>query len=79
MRIENMEDKNKFFIEKAYKIHGDKYDYSKVKYKNNREKIIIICPIHGTFIQSPKNHLNGQGCPICGKVIRYKNVKKNNQ
>ena len=64
------------FITKAKLVHGDKYDYSKVKYKNNREKIIIICPIHGTFIQSPKNHLNGQGCPICGKVIRYKNVKK---
>ena len=35
------------FIEKARKIHGDKYDYSKVNYVNNRVKIIIICPKHG--------------------------------
>lgn len=54
------------FIEKARKVHGDKYDYSKTKYgKNNREKVIIICPIHGEFKQEPVNHLNGQGCPHC--------------
>ena len=38
------------FIEKARKIHGDKYDYSKVEYKSATEKVIIICPIHGEFL-----------------------------
>lgn len=53
------------FIEKARKIHGDKYDYSKVKYVNNFTKTIIICPEHGEFIQSPDSHLTGHGCPKC--------------
>ena len=53
------------FIEKARKVHGNKYDYSKVEYKNNREKVCIICPIHGEFMKSPYKHLNGQGCPRC--------------
>lgn len=53
------------FIEKAMKVHGDKYDYSKVDYKNNREKIIIICKLHGEFKQQPSNHLIGKGCLQC--------------
>jgi hypothetical protein len=55
------------FIHKAKAVHGDKYDYSKVKYINNRIKVLIICPIHGDFEQKPSNHLQGQGCPTCGK------------
>jgi rubrerythrin len=58
-------DKNEIFIEKARKIHGDKYDYSKVEYKNNSTKICIICPKHGEFWQTPNNHLRGQNCPKC--------------
>ena len=38
------------FIEGARKVHGNKYDYSRVQYKNNKEKIEIICPIHGSFL-----------------------------
>ena len=53
------------FIEKAKAIHGDKYDYSKVVYKTSREKVIIICPKHGEFLQSPNCHLNGAGCAKC--------------
>ena len=54
------------FIEKAKLKHGDKYDYSKVKYTNNKIKVKIICPIHGEFEQTPNCHLDNQGCPICG-------------
>lgn len=53
------------FIEKARKIHGDKYDYSKVKYIDSNTKVTIICPIHGEFEQRPANHISGQGCPKC--------------
>ena len=53
------------FIKKANEIHGYKYDYSKVEYINSQIKVCIICPEHGEFYQAPKNHLNGQGCPIC--------------
>lgn len=55
------------FIEKSNKIHNNKYDYSKVKYVNEVTKVCITCPIHGDFWQRPHNHLNGQGCPECGK------------
>ena len=54
------------FIEKARQVHGDKYDYSKVEYKNNKTKICIVCPIHGEFWQRPNDHLNGRGCDKCG-------------
>jgi hypothetical protein len=51
-------------------IHGDKYDYSKVQYKNGQENIIIICKEHGEFEQSPRGHLSGKiCCPICLQLI----------
>lgn len=56
------------FIEKSKLIHGDKYDYSKVNYVNNRYKVIINCPIHGEFLQAPCKHLAGQGCKECGGI-----------
>ena len=60
------------FIKKAKEIHDDKYDYSKVEYVNNKTKVCIICPEHGEFWQTPKNHLNGQGCPQCAVKERNK-------
>lgn len=53
------------FIEKAKRIHNDRYDYSKVEYVNAHTKVCIICPEHGEFWQIPNNHLNGNGCPLC--------------
>ena len=57
------------FIEKAKLVHGDKYDYSKVDYKNNKTKVCIICPKHGEFWQRPDKHLSQKrGCPYCGRT-----------
>ena len=64
------------FIEKAKKVHYDKYDYSLVNYIKNNKKVKIICKKHGVFAQSPINHMNG-GCPICRaskcelKIFKY--------
>lgn len=55
------------FIEKARKVHGDKYNYNEVVYLGNKSKVQIICPIHGIFTQTPNGHLDGCGCPTCGK------------
>ena len=55
------------FIERATIKHNGKYDYSKVDYKNNHEKVCIICPEHGEFWQKPNDHLRGVGCAICGQ------------
>ena len=40
---------SKYDIEKAKRVHGDKYDYSKVEYVNTATKVCIICPEHGEF------------------------------
>ena len=61
------------FIEKAKKIHGNKFDYSKVEYIKSSLKVIIICPEHGEFLQAPNHHISikstgigyGKGCPKC--------------
>ena len=53
------------FIKKSRKVHGDKYDYSKVEYVNAHTKVCIICPEHGEFWQKLNDHTNGQGCPTC--------------
>jgi len=46
-------------------VHGDKYDYSLVKYKSKKRKVKIICQKHGVFEQTPSNHKLGEGCPEC--------------
>lgn len=53
------------FIKKAKRVHGDRYDYSKVKYVNSKTKVTIICPIHGPFEQEANSHLQGFRCPKC--------------
>lgn len=53
------------FIRKAIKVHGNKYDYSKVNYINCFTPVTIICPKHGEFQQKPIYHLQGNGCQKC--------------
>lgn len=53
------------FIRRAKIVHGDKYNYSKTKYVNHKTKVIIICPIHGDFLQNTNHHLRGNGCVYC--------------
>ena len=60
------------FIDKARKVHADKYDYSQVLYSNNSNKITIACSKHGSFLMRPYSHLAGQGCPECGIARRSK-------
>jgi hypothetical protein len=61
------------FIKKALLIgnNKEKYDYSLVDYVNNHTKVIIICSVtgHKPFHQRPKDHLKGQGCPLCGRLL----------
>lgn len=67
------------FIKKARNIHGDKYDYSKSLYLGSREKIEIICPLHGSFFQLATNHLSGKGCKECSKIQVIKNQSSNTE
>jgi hypothetical protein len=54
------------FKEHATKIHNNKFVYDEFIYVNSHTKSIIICPIHGKFLQNPSDHMNGKGCPECG-------------
>ena len=60
------------------KIHGDKYNYSKVIYKDARTPVNIICKKHKTFPQTPTSHKSGRGCPDCyleSKIIDLTNKR----
>lgn len=57
-------------IQKFISVHGDKYGYEKVEYKNLKTKILIRCQKHGYFEQAPTHHLQGKGCMICGGCYR---------
>lgn len=74
------------FIDNSKKIHNNKYDYSLVVYKTNKNKVKIICPTHGQFEQRPNSHLGGQGCPKCAgynktfkELVNIGNEKHNNK
>ena len=58
------------FIKEAKAVHGDKYDYSKVEYKNIDIKVCITCPMHGEFWQTPNSHLSGCGCQKCAGNVQ---------
>lgn len=66
---------NNYFINKAKSIHGDKYNYDKVVYVRSNKKVIIHCPKHGDFEQTPNGHLHGSGCKLCGIIVRANSRK----
>jgi hypothetical protein len=60
------------FISRAKEIHGDTYDYSEIMYSSARQKVKIICALHGRFEQTPNNHIySGKGCPSCSGNKKY--------
>lgn len=71
------------FIERARKVHGDRYDYSKVEYVDSTTNVCVICKEHGEFWQNPRAHMKGCGCLLCGqlktkqsKVVRFDEFMK---
>lgn len=66
-RIKASSDTLEDFIRKAKIKHGDFYDYALVNYVNSKTEVSIICPKHGVFLQQPRKHLFGHGCPQCSK------------
>lgn len=65
---------SEIFIKRAKEKHGDKYDYSKVEYVKQNEKVVLICPLHGEFLMEPRNHLrSNSGCDKCKSNVRLTN------
>lgn len=77
------------WIDKARTKHKNKYDYTKVKYEGKSIKVVIICPVHGEFLQTPDAHANrGDGCSKCRldkltttteEFIKQANIVHNNK
>ncbi len=65
----NHRESTSHFIEKATKVHGNRYNYDKVVYYRSTDKVIIICPEHGEFWQTPELHYMGHGCRLCSENI----------
>lgn len=63
------------FLRKAKEVHNDFYNYDKVVYIKQLNKVIITCPQHGDFEQVPNSHLNGRGCPLCAGNNFRRNAK----
>ena len=55
-------------IERIIEVHGNTYDLSKVIYKNTKERVKVICKVHGFFNTTTEQLFRGQGCPKCGWV-----------
>lgn len=53
------------FIAKAVAVHGNTYTYENTQYVLDDIHVLITCPTHGDFSQTPSNHLRGQGCNQC--------------
>lgn len=56
------------FIKRSKEIHNDYYQYTSTVYTKSHDKVLIICPYHGEFSQLAYIHLQGKGCPDCGKI-----------
>lgn len=54
------------YVKAAEAVHGDRYDYTDIVYKNIKSYVDIACKLHGKFTQRASNHLEGRGCRICG-------------
>lgn len=75
-KIKSHNSKNRKTIEDFIKVHGDKYDYSKVEYKSLSDKVIIICKEHGEFLQTPRSHIHAKaGCPKCAVISRANKIR----
>jgi len=57
------------FISRSISKHGTKYSYDKVRYVDSKTQVIIICPTHGEFKQTPSDHMLGKKCSLCANIL----------
>lgn len=66
-----------YFIKKSTNIYGDRFNYSKVSYKNSKEPITLICNKHNyEFNIEPKSHYHSKsgGCIYCNNELKNKEL-----
>lgn len=60
-------------INRILSVHGDRYDLSNVTYSGMRDKVLLLCSIHGEFEITPMKLIyDRQGCKKCGFESRAK-------
>lgn len=59
------------FIAQGRAVHGEKYSYTLTDYLSAKQKVVIVCPVHGPFAQTPDAHTQGYGCPTCSGWGRW--------
>ncbi len=58
-----------WFVEKAKKVHLDRYNYENSVLSGMLNPIEIECKVHGVFSQVASNHLKGHGCDKCAREL----------
>lgn len=64
------------FVSRARAVHGSAYQYDHFVYTAAAKKGEIVCPTHGSFHQTPSNHLRGHGCPQCALEVKHRDSFK---
>jgi len=59
------------FAEESRNIHEELYEYGYIDKEelNKKDKVDILCIIHGVFTETVGNHLNGIGCQQCNPIV----------
>lgn len=65
------------FLRGASAKFNDRFDYSHAAYQRQKSSVVIVCPKHGRFSQTPDKHLQSTyGCPKCGGNVRSESRKR---
>ncbi len=62
------------FVDRSRRVHGDKFDYSRVEYLRSHRHVCIICKTHGEFWQNPSSHMKGHGCNACSTEVAAEKI-----
>lgn len=75
-KITNRQYSNDEFISYLKELYPDKnYDYTNTIFKGWKEKVSIICPIHGEFWRLPQRLDEGRGCPYCKESLLERRLR----
>lgn len=58
------------FAERAARVHGGAYAILRTP-EDAHDTVELHCVKHGPFEQKAYSHLDGHGCPACGKITSY--------
>lgn len=58
---------SEYILKRFEEVHGDTFNYDKVKYSKIKDYVIVTCKKHGDFKVTPNNHIGGNGCSKCAR------------